>query len=126
MIIKLLVPKTFCCLSFLGTNEITIDEIGEINDHIQAGSRSSMQTSSWVWVKMKPLGDKIAVTIIATGFCVEQQAEIVNVEPKKIIHTLEGEQKAVQNLTQQILMHNAISTEAPISSTSCCCFENCN
>jgi cell division protein FtsZ len=29
------VPKTYCCLSFLVSNEITIDEIGEINDHIQ-------------------------------------------------------------------------------------------
>jgi cell division protein FtsZ len=37
------------------------------------------------------LGDSIAVTIIATGFNVEQQNEIVNTEPK-IIHSLDGEQ----------------------------------
>jgi hypothetical protein len=35
MIIKLLVPKRIV-LIVSGTNEITIDEIGEINDHIQA------------------------------------------------------------------------------------------
>jgi cell division protein FtsZ len=37
------------------------------------------------------LGDAIAVTIIATGFDIEQQNGIVNTEPKKIIHTLEDE-----------------------------------
>ena len=47
------------------------------------------------------LGDKIAVTIIATGFCVEQQNEIVNTEPKKIIHALEDDQKIVRDLTQK-------------------------
>ena len=44
------------------------------------------------------LGDAISVTIIATGFDVEQQNEIVNTEPKKIIHTLEEEQRSVHNL----------------------------
>ena len=45
------------------------------------------------------LGDAIAVTVIATGFNVDQQDEIVNTETKKIIHTLEDEQKAEQDLT---------------------------
>jgi cell division protein FtsZ len=45
------------------------------------------------------LGDSIAVTIIATGFNVEQQNEIVNTEPKKIIHSLDGEQKLVHDLS---------------------------
>jgi cell division protein FtsZ len=40
------------------------------------------------------LGDAIAVTIIAT-FDIEQQNGIVNTEPKKIIHTLEDEQRSV-------------------------------
>jgi cell division protein FtsZ len=42
------------------------------------------------------LGDAIAVTIIATGFDIEQNG-IVNTEPKKIIHTLEDEQRSVHN-----------------------------
>jgi cell division protein FtsZ len=45
------------------------------------------------------LGDDIAVTIIATGFNVEQQNDIVNAEPKKIIHTLGTEQKLIQDLS---------------------------
>ena len=44
------------------------------------------------------LEEGIAVTIIATGFNVEQQNEIVNTETKKIIHTLEDEQRAEQTL----------------------------
>jgi cell division protein FtsZ len=45
----------------------------------------------------------IAVTIIATGFDIEQQNEIVNTEPKKIIHTLEDEQRSVHNLSSKRL-----------------------
>jgi cell division protein FtsZ len=45
------------------------------------------------------LGDSIAVTIIATGFNPEQQSEIVNTEPKKIIHALEDNQKIERDLT---------------------------
>ncbi|MBT8184026.1 MAG: cell division protein FtsZ, partial [Eudoraea sp.] len=45
------------------------------------------------------LGEAIAVTVIATGFNVDQQDDIVNTESKKIIHTLEEEQKAEQDLS---------------------------
>ncbi|MBW4968655.1 hypothetical protein KZZ04_20190, partial [Pseudoalteromonas sp. CR1] len=45
------------------------------------------------------LEDAVSVTIIATGFNAEQQNEISNTETKKIIHTLEDEQKAVQDLS---------------------------
>lgn len=45
------------------------------------------------------LGDAVAVTVIATGFNAEQQHEIVNTEAKKIIHTLEEEQRATQDLS---------------------------
>jgi cell division protein FtsZ len=52
-------------------------------------------------VKTKPLENSIAVTIIATGFNVEQQNEIVNTEPKKIIHSLDGEHKLERDLTNK-------------------------
>jgi cell division protein FtsZ len=48
------------------------------------------------------LGDAIAVTIIATGFDIEQQNGIVNTEPKKIIHTLEDEQKVLQSINTTV------------------------
>jgi cell division protein FtsZ len=81
-----------------GTSEITIDEIGEINDHIQAEAGHNANIIMGVG-EDDTLGDSIAVTIIATGFNIEQQSEIVNTEPKKIIHSLEGEQKVEQDLT---------------------------
>ena len=37
------------------------------------------------------LFDSISVTVIATGFNVDQQNEISNTEPEKIVHDLEGD-----------------------------------
>jgi cell division protein FtsZ len=55
-----------------GTNEI--DEIGEINDHIQA---EAGQCQYYHGVgEDESLGDAIAVTIIALGFDIEQQNEL--------------------------------------------------
>ena len=81
-----------------GTEEITIDEIGEINDHIQDEAGHSANIIMGVGEE-ESLGDAISVTIIATGFNVEQQNEIVNTETKKIIHTLEDEQRAQHDLS---------------------------
>ncbi len=81
-----------------GSNEITIDEIGEINDHIQNEAGHNANIIMGVG-EDESLGDAVAVTIIATGFNVEQQNEIVNTEPKKIIHSLEDDQKLVRDLT---------------------------
>ncbi|WP_373057065.1 cell division protein FtsZ [Zunongwangia sp. H14] len=81
-----------------GSEEITIDEIGEINDHIQAEAGHSANIIMGVG-EDEELDDAISVTIIATGFNVEQQDDIVNTEAKKIIHTLEDEQKAEHELT---------------------------
>ena len=81
-----------------GTNEITIDEIGEINDHIQSEAGHNANIIMGVG-EDDSLGDAVAVTIIATGFNIEQQNEIVNTEPKKIVHTLEDDQKLVRDLT---------------------------
>ncbi len=81
-----------------GSDEITIDEIGEINDHIQNEAGHNANIIMGVG-EDETLGDAVAVTIIATGFNVEQQNEIVNTEPKKIIHSLEDDQKLVRDLT---------------------------
>lgn len=89
--------KNVLLLIVSGEEEITIDEIGEINDHIQDEAGHSANIIMGVGEDEK-LGDAISVTIIATGFNVEQQNEIVNTETKKIIHTLEDEQKAQHDL----------------------------
>jgi len=90
--------KNVLLLIVSGSDEITIDEIGEINDHIQTEAGGVANIIMGVG-EDETLEDAISVTIIATGFDVDQQDEIVNTESKKIIHTLEDEQRAVQNLT---------------------------
>ncbi|MDG1053813.1 MAG: cell division protein FtsZ [Flavobacteriaceae bacterium] len=92
--------KNVLLLIVSGEEEITIDEIGEINDFIQ--TEAGNNTNIIMGVGEDPaLGSTISVTIIATGFNSEQQHEIVNTEAKKIIHTLEEEQPLIQDLTQE-------------------------
>ncbi len=95
---KITGAKNVLLLIVSGTNEITIDEIGEINDHIQIEAGHNANIIMGVG-EDETLGDSIAVTIIATGFNIEQQGEIVNTEPKKIIHSLDGEQKLMHDLS---------------------------
>ncbi len=95
---KITGAKNVLLLIVSGTSEITIDEIGEINDHIQSEAGHNANIIMGVG-EDESLGDAVAVTIIATGFNVEQQNEIVNTEPKKIIHALEEDQKLVRDLT---------------------------
>ena len=89
--------KNVLLLIVSGTDEITIDEIGEISDHIQNEAGHSANIIMGVGDD-ESLEGSIAITVIATGFNMEQQNEIVNTETKKIIHTLEDEQKAEHNL----------------------------
>ena len=91
--------KNVLLLIVSGEEEITIDEIGEINDFIQ--TEAGNNTNIIMGVGEDPsLGNSISVTIIATGFNSEQQHQIVNTEAKKIIHALEEEQPLVQDLTE--------------------------
>ncbi|MEM8507490.1 MAG: cell division protein FtsZ [Bacteroidota bacterium] len=94
---KITGAKNVLLLIVSGSQEITIDEIGEINDHIQIEAGHGANIIMGVG-EDDSLGDAIAVTVIATGFAMDQQDDIVNTESKKIIHTLEDEQKAEQEL----------------------------
>ncbi|WP_166920387.1 cell division protein FtsZ [Flavobacterium poyangense] len=107
---KITGAKNVLLLIVSGSNEITLDEIGEINDHIQAEAGFNANIIMGVG-EDETLGEAIAVTIIATGFDVEQQNEIVNTEPKKIIHTLEDEQRSVHNLTNKPLTSFDVNAE---------------
>ena len=80
-----------------GTEEITIDEIGEINDFIQTEAGNNANIIMGVG-EDPSLSSSISVTIIATGFAADQQHEIVNAEAKKIIHNLEDDQKMEHQL----------------------------
>ena len=111
---KITGAKNVLLLIVSGTNEITIDEIGEINDHIQTEAGYNANIIMGVG-EDETLGDSIAVTIIATGFNVEQQNEIVNTEPKKIIHSLDGEQKLTHDLTKKNVEGFNVSFDQPIA-----------
>jgi cell division protein FtsZ len=97
---KITGAKNVLLLIVSGSQEITIDEIGEINEYIQAEAGNNANIIMGVG-EDSALGEAIAVTVIATGFDQEQQNNIVNTESKKIIHTLEEEQRAAINLTPE-------------------------
>ncbi|SDX32574.1 cell division protein FtsZ [Flavobacterium degerlachei] len=113
---KITGAKNVLLLIVSGSNEITLDEIGEINDHIQNEAGHNANIIMGVG-EDETLGDAIAVTIIATGFDIEQQNGIVNTEPKKIIHTLEDEQRSVHNLTKDAVPAFDLNTESPKSNS---------
>jgi cell division protein FtsZ len=113
---KITGAKNVLLLIVSGSNEITIDEIGEINDYIQVEAGHNANIIMGVG-EDESLGDSISVTIIATGFDIEQQHEIVNVEPKKIIHTLEDEQKSVHDLTKKTVVAFNSNIETPVAKT---------
>ena len=92
--------KNVLLLIVSGSDEITIDEIGEINDYIQTEAGNHTNIIMGVG-EDESLGNEVSVTVIATGFGQEQQNEISNTEAKKIIHTLEDEQEIIHDLSEQ-------------------------
>jgi cell division protein FtsZ len=105
---KITGAKNVLLLIVSGSKEITIDEIGEINDHIQAEAGYGANIIMGVG-EDDSLVEAISVTIIATGFDVDQQNEITNTEVKKVIHALEDE---------QIMEHDLMSSAPPKSATA--------
>ncbi|QCX37594.1 cell division protein FtsZ [Aureibaculum algae] len=106
---KITGAKNVLLLIVSGTTEITIDEIGEINDYIQSEAKSNVDIIMGVGEDIE-LGESIAVTIIATGFNKEQQMEISHTEAPKIVHDLEpakglNEPIAKPNPSQPIVKH---------------------
>ena len=95
--------KNVLLLIVSGSKEITIDEIGEINDYIQSEAKSNVDIIMGVGDD-DDLGEAIAVTVIATGFNKEQQLEITSTEAKKIIHDL------VEEVPVKIKIHQLRNT----------------
>ena len=102
---KITGAKNVLLLIVSGDQEITIDEIGDINDHIQEQAGFGANIIMGVGEDLN-LGDSVSVTIIATGFNADQQNEIINIEPEKIIHSLEED-----NLFNQKPIKNDISSK---------------
>jgi len=98
---KIAGAKNVLLLIVSGTEEITIDEIGEISDHIQTEAGHGANIIMGVGDD-ETLDGSVSITVIATGFDAEQQNEITNTETKKIIHTLGDEAKAQLDLTPNV------------------------
>jgi cell division protein FtsZ len=97
---KIAGAKNVLLLIVSGSQEITIDEIGEINDHIQTEAGYGANIIMGVG-EDESLEESISVTIIATGFNVDQQDEISNTEAKKVVHSLEDDQSLEQDLSKE-------------------------
>jgi len=94
--------KNVLLLIISGSDEITIDEIGEINEHIQNETGNSANIIMGVGEDIE-LGNNISVTVIATGFGDEKQQSLVNSETKKVIYTLDEDHPFEKKLIEEDL-----------------------
>jgi cell division protein FtsZ len=113
---KITGAKNVLLLIVSGAQEITIDEIGEINDHIQNEAGHGANIIMGVG-EDESLEESISVTIIATGFNIDQQHEISNTEVKKVVHALEDDgsedinvkEKDPAIITPDIILENEVN-----------------
>jgi cell division protein FtsZ len=92
-----------------GTREILMDEIGEITDHIQDAAGSGADVI-WGYGMDESLGEKVRITVIATGF--ETNAAtgaIVRPTEERTIIPLDADRPTM--ITQPIV--NPVATVAP-------------
>jgi len=92
--------KNVLLLIVSGSDEITIDEIGEINEYVQKETGNTANIIMGVG-EDKELGNNISVTVIATGFAEDQQNNLVNSETKKVIYTLDEDQTIEKKLIEE-------------------------
>ena len=111
---KIAGAKNVLLLIVSGTEEITIDEIGEISDHIQAEAGHGANIIMGVGDD-ETLDGSVSITVIATGFDAEQQNEITNTETKKIIHTLGDDAKAQIDLTPNVTATQVVLPQQPLT-----------
>lgn len=97
---KITGAKNVLLLIISGQTEVTIDEIGEINDYIQTEAGYDANIIMGVG-EDETLEDEIALTVVATGFAADQQGPISDTEVKRVIHTLEDEQKAIYSFEEK-------------------------
>ena len=102
--------KNVLLLIISGSDEITIDEIGEINEHIQNETGNSANIIMGVGEDLD-LGNNISVTVIATGFGDEKQQSLVSSETKKVIYTLDEDHPFEKKLIEEDLDEETRITE---------------
>jgi len=90
--------KNVLLLIVSGDNEVTVDEIWTINEYIQNEAGNNANIIMGIGEDLD-LGDKISVTVVATGFPAEDQV-FTGREEEKVFHRLEEEQPLVQKLSK--------------------------
>ncbi len=92
-----------------GSKEVTMDEIGEITDYIQdqAGSSADIIMGTG---QDETLGEKISVTIIATGFKTATEITVEQNKPMKVVLSLNDNVENVQTkattMAEPVLISN--------------------
>ena len=92
--------KNVLLLILSGSSEVTIDEIGLINDYIQETAGNNVNIIMGIG-EDQSMTDEISVTVIATGFDINQQDEIIHVNPKKKIHYLDEEREVTEDFKEE-------------------------
>jgi len=92
--------KNVLLLILSGSSEVTIDEIGLINDYIQETAGNNVNIIMGIG-EDQSMTDEISVTVIATGFDINQQDEIIHVNPKKKIHYLDEESEVTEDFKEE-------------------------
>ena len=102
--------KNVLLLIVSGAEEITIDEIGEINEYIQNETGNSANIIMGVGEDLE-LGSNISVTVIATGFGDEKQNSLVSSETEKVIYSLDQDHPFEQKILDEEKIESNINDE---------------
>ncbi len=95
--------KKVLLLIISGSDEITFDEIAQINDAIQDEASENNTADIIMGVgEDETLGNGISVTVIATGFEAVNSYNPVTMEPRKVVHVLEETEKPIQRVISEI------------------------
>jgi len=95
--------KNVLLLIVSGTDDVTLDEMSEINYYVQNEAGHTADIILGIG-KDERLQDEIGVTIIATGFPKDQQDIIGNIKPDRKVHYIskEAEFKPKDNATNHV------------------------
>jgi cell division protein FtsZ len=97
-----------------GTKEILMDEISEITEHIQEAAGSGADVI-WGYGKDESLGEKIRITLIATGFQTNPHTgEMMRPSEERKLIPLDADRPTM--ITQPIV--NPVSVSAPVATVA--------
>ena len=92
-------------------HEITMDEMGEVADYISAKTGSTDTNVIWGTGFDESLGEKVKITLIATGF---EQSEPTDPKRYELKETPEEPKQApLSNITEPTIVHPAPGAPAP-------------